>query len=73
VAYAAVELGILLGLDRPIFWVLWVTGVIAYTIFLMKGAYYNQYSLIPVLGDFAARCAGLEIGDYAPFETEESR
>jgi uncharacterized membrane protein len=73
VAYGAVEVGPLVGLDLPIFWVLWVTGVVFYTIYLMKRAYYNRYCLIPVLGEFAARRAGLEIGDYAPFEAEESR
>lgn len=73
VAYAAVELGSLVGLDRPIFWALWVMAVVSYTIYLMKRAYYNHYSLIPILGEFAARRAGLDIGDYAPFEAEEGR
>ena len=73
VAYAAVELGPFVGLDRPIFWVLWVTGVVFYTIYLMKRAYYNQYYLIPILGEFAARRAGLEIESSGLFKTEESR
>lgn len=69
VACGGVEFGARAGLDRPIYWVLWMTGVVFYTIYLMKPAYHNQYRLIPILGEFAARRASLEIGDYAPFET----
>jgi uncharacterized membrane protein len=72
VAYLGTQIGPRVGLDRPIYWVLWMTGAIFYAIYLMKRAYYNQYCLIPILGEIAARRAGLQVGDYAEFETEKS-
>ena len=58
-AYVATLVGPWMGLQRPVYWVLWMTGVTLYWIFLMKQAYYNRVYLIPGLGQLAARRSGL--------------
>jgi uncharacterized membrane protein len=70
-AYLAVEVGPLLGLHRPIYWLLWMMAVVFYAVFLMKQAYYNHLYLIPVLGQFAARRAGFAEADLARIDAEE--
>ena len=72
VVYLAILLGPLVGLQRPIYWVLWMTGYLFYSVFLMKRAYYNQYYLIPLLGEIAARWAGVDRAEYAEFKAEGS-
>lgn len=74
-AYLGVLLGPLLGLHRPIYWLLWMTGFAVCSIFLMKRAYYNEPYELPLLGPLARHSAGLEPqpeGDVA-VHTAESR
>jgi curved DNA-binding protein CbpA len=70
-AYLAVELGPLLGLQRPIYWLLWVMAVVLYAAFLMKQAYFNHLYRIPLLGLLAARRAGFAEADLKRLEIEE--
>jgi uncharacterized membrane protein len=70
-AYMAAELGPLLGLHRPIYWLLWMMAVVVYAVYLMKQAYYNHLYLIPVLGQLAARRAGFAEADLARIDAEE--
>ena len=70
-AYLAVELGPLVGLNRPIYWLLWMMAVVLYALYLMKQAYYNHLYMIPVLGQLAARRAGFAEADLARIGTEE--
>lgn len=74
-AYLGIVLGPLMGLHRPIYWLLWMTGFAACSIFLMKRAYYNEPYRLPVLGTIALRSAGLEAQADAgvSVETAESR
>jgi uncharacterized membrane protein len=70
-AYLGVELGPLMGLHRPIYWLLWMMSVVLYAAFLMKQAYYNHLYRIPVLGLLAARRAGFAEADLTRLESEE--
>jgi len=73
VAYLGMVGGPLLGLHRPIYWVLWMTAFTLYSVFLMKRAYYNEYYPIPFLGEIAARRVGVESGRGVNLSAEESR
>jgi hypothetical protein len=59
------------GLQRPIYWLLWMIAVVFYAVFLMKQAYYNHLYMIPLLGQLAARRAGFAEADLTQLETEE--
>jgi uncharacterized membrane protein len=74
VTYLGVEIGPLLGLHRPIYWLLWMTGFAVCSIFLMKRAYYNERYRLPVLGTLALRSARLnaEPEPEAPIEAAQS-
>lgn len=73
--YLGVLLGPLIGLHRPIYWLLWMTGFAFCSIFLMKRAYYNEPYQLPVLGALARRSSGFEFQPEADTtaETAESR
>lgn len=73
VTYLGTVAGPLVGLHRPIYWVLWMTAFSLSSIFLMKRAYHNKYFFVPVLGEFAARFAGLEGSHGVNVPAEESR
>jgi uncharacterized membrane protein len=75
ITYLGIVLGPLVGLHRPIYWLLWMTGFAVCSIFLMKRAYYNEPYQLPVLGALAVRSAGLEPQPEpdASAETAESR
>lgn len=70
--YLATLVGPWIGLERPIYWLLWVTGAFLYWIFLMKAAYQNRVYLIPGLGQFAARRAGLDESQLSELRAGES-
>lgn len=72
-AYFATVVGPWIGLERPIYWVLWMTGVTLYWIFLMKQAYQNRLYLIPGLGQLAARRAGFDQAQLSELKAGESR
>lgn len=65
VAYAGTVIGPLLGLHRPIYWLLWMVAFAACSIFLMKRAYYNELYRVPVLGALALRRSGMDV-ELAP-------
>jgi len=70
-AYGATVAGPWIGLERPIYWVLWVTLATLYWIFLMKQAYHNRLYLVPGLGLAAARWAGFDRKELAHAQAEE--
>jgi uncharacterized membrane protein len=72
-AYLATVVGPWLGLERPIYWVLWMTAATLYWIFLMKQAYQNRFYLIPGLGQLAARRAGFNEGQLSDLSAGETR
>ena len=71
-AYVGILIGPRMGLDRPIYWVLWMTVVTLYWIFLMKQAYHNRLYLIPGLGRVAARRAGVNEAHVSELKAGES-
>jgi uncharacterized membrane protein len=72
-AYVATVVGPWVGLQRPIYWVLWMTGVTLYWMFLMKQAYQNRLYLIPGLGQLAARRSGLNEVQFSELKAPENR
>jgi uncharacterized membrane protein len=60
VAYLGTVAGPLIGFNRPIYWLLWIMGFVACSLFLMKRAYYNERYRLPVLGALALHRAGLD-------------
>ena len=71
-AYLATVVGPWIGLERPIYWVLWITLTTLYWIFLMKQAFHNRLYLIPGLGQLAARRAGLNRAELARAQAGET-
>lgn len=70
VAYLGTLIGPLLGLDRPIYWLLWMVGFAACSLFLMKRAYYNEPYRLPLIGTLAPHSSGLEPDPDRDFPVE---
>ncbi len=69
-AYLGTLIGPLIGLHRPIYWLLWMVAFAACSIFLMKHAYYNERYRLPLIGALAVRRAGLEPDPETDFPVE---
>ena len=70
VTYLGTLIGPLIGLHRPIYWLLWIMGFAACSLFLMKRAYYNERYMLPVLGTLALRSSGLAPDPERDFAVE---
>jgi len=70
VAYLGTLIGPLIGLHRPIYWLLWILGFAASSLFLMKRAYYNESYRFPLIGTFAQHSSGLEPDPERDFSVE---
>lgn len=68
--YLGIVVGPLIGLHRPIYWLLWMMGFGACSLFLMKRAYYNEAYRFPLVGTFALHSSGLEPDPERDFAVE---
>jgi uncharacterized membrane protein len=70
VTYLGALIGPLIGLHRPIYWLLWMVGFAACSLFLMKRAYYNEPYRLPLIGTLALRSSSLEPDPDRDFPVE---
>ncbi len=69
-AYLGTLVGPLLGLHRPIYWLLWMMAFAAFSLVAMKRAYYNERYRLPLIGTLALHSSGLEPDPDRDFPVE---
>ena len=70
VTYLGTLIGPLIGLHLPIYWLLWMVGFAACSLFLMKRAYHNEAYRLPLIGPFALHSSGLAPDPERDFAVE---